>query len=200
VLLDVGCGSGRYLDRARSLGWETHGVEPSQEAAEIANANGHKVVVGDIANSDYPSNSFDYIQFWHVLEHIHDPMNTLRRARSWLKDTGTVGIAAPNADSLGAFMFGNHWFHLDAPRHLFAFNPTSIARLLSDSGFLMTEFETYSHLSDWLYSLRLGGSDRDRLAVSVLAKRPMLVILGLVERLADLAGRGEHLRVSARPV
>jgi 2-polyprenyl-3-methyl-5-hydroxy-6-metoxy-1,4-benzoquinol methylase len=169
------------------------------EAATIANANGHQVRVGDIVEVDFQVDSFDYIQFWHSLEHCREPGMVLRRARSWLKDTGTIGIAAPNADSLGAFIFGDRWFNLDAPRHLFAFNPTNIIRLLSDCGFHVNEFETYSQLSDWTNSCGFDGSDRTRLLASALKFLPSRLVLGQVQRLAALTGWGEHLRVSAVP-
>ena len=84
-LLDVGCGSGDFLDAARSTGlWQVEGLEPNAAAAEAAAKTlGARVYPGDLLSAD-PAGPFQAITMWHVLEHVPDP----RRAA-----TGRPGAA-----------------------------------------------------------------------------------------------------------
>ena len=47
-----------------------------------------------------PKEKFDTIIMSHVLEHVNDPVEILKRARKWLNTSGRVIAVVPNADSL----------------------------------------------------------------------------------------------------
>jgi len=87
-LLDVGCGSGRWLAEVRKLGFEVEGVEPDPDTAQMALALGLNIFCGDLLAVNFPSSYFDMVRFWHVLEHCHDPMSMLREARRILRGGG----------------------------------------------------------------------------------------------------------------
>ncbi len=64
-LLDVGCGNGAFLLRAREMGFEVHGCEPDQPAVETCSRLGLDVKLGDVWSVGYPNATFDYITLNH---------------------------------------------------------------------------------------------------------------------------------------
>jgi 2-polyprenyl-3-methyl-5-hydroxy-6-metoxy-1,4-benzoquinol methylase len=47
-----------------------------------------------------PEEKYDNIVMAHILEHVEDPVDILRRAAAWLSDRGRIQIIVPNAMSL----------------------------------------------------------------------------------------------------
>ncbi len=106
-VLDVGAGSGVLLDALRARGREALGIERRSDRADVVDTDLADVEEGWAA-----------VVFWHSLEHLPDPTEALRQAARLLGPGGVVVIAAPNADSLQARVFGDRWLALDLPRHL----------------------------------------------------------------------------------
>jgi hypothetical protein len=71
---------------------------------------------------------------WHVLEHVPEPFGAVARAAGLLRPGGRLVISVPNVESLQARIGGEHWFHLDLPRHQFHFGPRSISALVRRAG------------------------------------------------------------------
>lgn len=159
-MLEVGCGTGLFLYRHRSLGWETLGVEMSEKAASIARKAGLNVVSERIEQSDMPEGHFDVIVLMHVLEHLEDPVGILTRLRPLLAPNGRVMIEVPNASALGMRIFGSYWFALDLPRHLHHFKLADIERLSDQAGFRVTR-HLFRNVGDW-YSRSVDYWLRDR--------------------------------------
>lgn len=137
-MLDVGCGPGHLMEQMRNRGWEVWGVEMDGAAARKAAAragSAERVLVGTLADADYPEHGFDLITASHVLEHLHDPLTALERMRGWLRPGGRIQIWVPNIDSLESRLFGPHWSGLDAPRHLYHFSPATVSGMLVRAGF-----------------------------------------------------------------
>ena len=67
-LLEVGCGeAGRLAWLQSSLGIESHGVDPSQAAVDVAKARGLNVVRATADALPYPDNTFDIVVFGFCL-------------------------------------------------------------------------------------------------------------------------------------
>jgi len=101
LLLEVGCGSGEWLSYMRGLGWRVEGVEPDPIAVEIALGDGLNVRGGRLSEQRHPDGYADVIALIHVIEHLHDPLDTLRECRRVLDPNGRLVIATPNSASLG---------------------------------------------------------------------------------------------------
>ena len=72
-------------------------------------------------------------------------MEPIACAPMWLKkmtENGALMIAVPNYGSAQARFGGEHWFHLNLPRHIFQFNRATLERLLSDHGFRIEHSRT----------------------------------------------------------
>jgi SAM-dependent methyltransferase len=154
--LDIGCGEGTFLQLLQKEGWECHGTELTAESASRAIRLGISVSVGQIDEDRFAPHSFDLITLWQVLEHLPDPMRTLKIATHLLKKGGILAISTPNIDSLQAEVGRNQWFHLDPPRHLYLYSPRTLEQIIGSFGFRL---QTLHHFSleqnpyGWLQSL-----------------------------------------------
>lgn len=142
--LDIGCGNGAYesyLIKDNS-GWEFYGVEPNKNSFQVAkNIEGFKVFNGNLKQADYPADFFDVILMSHSLEHLSDPMLSLKECYRILKPGGHLVVNVPNFNSLARRFFGKYWFHLDAPRHLFHFTPNVLEKMMEKSGFKIKQIK-----------------------------------------------------------
>jgi len=135
-ILDLGCGSGRLLVLFLEKGWEVYGVDISKAACISTKKKvGKNVFCGELEDQNFPSDFFDMVILWHVIEHIPDPRKVLKEIRRILKKDGILVLALPNIESLQFKIFRKYWFPLDVPRHLYHFSPRTIKRLLELSGF-----------------------------------------------------------------
>ncbi len=118
-VLDYGCGSDAFLNRARKWGWKTTGMDFSEFAVEQALASGHRAFLlsANVWN-EIADNSIDLIRMNHVLEHLYDPREVLANLYSKLKPGGRMHIAVPNPGSMSANIYRRFWFSLDCPRHI----------------------------------------------------------------------------------
>lgn len=138
-LLDLGCGNGRFMMQMQSAGWEVHGIDSDQKSVDLARGAGLNARCGSLDTLDgLPQAHFDAITLHHVLEHLHSPVDTLKRCRGALKSGGQMVIATPNFASLGHRLFGADWFALQPPTHLSLFTFESLGRALKMAGFEKT--------------------------------------------------------------
>ena len=135
--LDVGCGSGQFLQALRDAGWQVAGIEPSARARAAAAAQLGAGVVspGTLAESAFAPASFDLVTFWDVLEHLPDPLAALRRARDLLAPGGRLAVETQDVKSLAARLLGRRWHHYKHAEHLLHFHRGTLRRALRASGF-----------------------------------------------------------------
>jgi len=145
-LLDVGCGSGELLEALRADGWRVSGVEPSARSAGIARAQrGLDVQAAAFDDADLADGSFEVVVFAAALEHMHDPLAALTRARRLLAPDGLVAVLnLPRLDAPQARLFGARWIGLDLPRHLYHFEPGTFAATARHAGLRVIATEPYS--------------------------------------------------------
>jgi len=155
-VLDVGCGRGVILGPLADKGFEVHGLEISAEAARGADPRAEIRIAESLKAAEYRSDSFDEVIIWHVLEHVSDPVGTLREIHRILKPGGRLVVAVPNFSSLQARCTGAAWFHLDLPRHLYHFPLSTLQRLLALTGFQVQSVHHFSLRQNpfgWIQSL-----------------------------------------------
>ncbi len=131
TLLDIGAGTGDFLLKAKSKGFQVQGMEPNAKARELALQKGVALAADW---NQIPADSYRYITLWHVLEHLPDLETEIQRIVSHLEPDGTLIVAVPNFKSFDAQYYGSHWAGYDVPRHLWHFSRTSIAKLFGAHG------------------------------------------------------------------
>lgn len=132
-VLDFGCGTGDFLKTCKEKGWKISGVEPSEIARKKAEENtGIK-----IANSlqGVSTVKVSTITAWHVLEHVPDLHDTVKKLSSYLTINGHMIIAVPNYQSPDGQKYKDHWAGYDVPRHLWHFSQQSMTTLLEKNEF-----------------------------------------------------------------
>jgi 2-polyprenyl-3-methyl-5-hydroxy-6-metoxy-1,4-benzoquinol methylase len=131
-LLDIGCGTGEFLNTIKSAGWEVSGVEPSETARRKAE---ELLQHSLLENLETATGQFEIITLWHVLEHLPDLKGSLEKIFNLLNSDGRVLIAVPNHNSADSKKYGAFWAGYDVPRHLWHFNQKAMATLLQASNF-----------------------------------------------------------------
>lgn len=129
-LLDVGCGTGDFLQVAQQNNWTVSGIEPNEQARGIANKKTNSSVFETEQLLKFKANSFDVITLWHVLEHVPNLEDHVAVLKKLLTSNGTLIIAVPNYNSFDAKHYKNFWAALDVPRHLWHFNRSSVSKLV----------------------------------------------------------------------
>jgi 2-polyprenyl-3-methyl-5-hydroxy-6-metoxy-1,4-benzoquinol methylase len=205
TILDVGCGSGFFLRALNAANWTCFGVETGAAATASATRalGSDRVFHGTLLEARYAEERFDVVTLWSALEHTNYPRANLLEARRVIKTGGTVIVQVPNAASYQARWFGGDWFALDAPRHRYHFDQSSLGRLLSDSGFEVYRTTLFSrahnaHALRQSLKAKLSGNGAGPLRRSLfLASIPLLKPFDLV--MTGL-GRGATLTVAARAI
>lgn len=133
-ILDIGTGSGAFLNEMRAANWAVTGLEPDDTARKKA------IELYDIEplSSDQlfqlPFGKYDAITMWHVLEHVHQLHEYVAAFKNLLSDKAKLFIAVPNYTSYDAAHYKEHWAAYDVPRHLYHFSPASMQKLMSEHG------------------------------------------------------------------
>ena len=96
-LLDVGSGSGEFLELASAAGWEVEGVEPYAPSVDKARRKGLTVHAGDLAAARLPEGSFDVVTYWEVIDYVEEPVAELREVLRVLRPGGVVWLRTRNA-------------------------------------------------------------------------------------------------------
>ena len=139
-VLDVGCGDGRFLHRMQKAGWSVDGVDFDAKAVAAAKLRyGLVLRHGDLASADFPSGAYDAVTLSHVIEHVPDPIGLLVEVRRVLKQGGRMVVVTPNSESYGHREFKEHWYGLDAPRHLQIFSTRTLSETGRRAGFRVIE-------------------------------------------------------------
>jgi len=135
-LLDVGCGNGSFVKDAIDWGWNAEGLDPDPEvAAAVSPRLGARITTGTLGEVYYPEASFAAVTMDHTIEHLHDPVATLREALRILQPRGSIWVATPNVNSLGHRLFKSDWRGLEPPRHLVLFNAKALRAALTAAGY-----------------------------------------------------------------
>lgn len=151
TVLDIGTGTGDFLLACKKNGWSITGIEPNQNARNLAQEKFRQISDNNSSQLFYESLKslqesnvenlvkFDVITMWHVLEHVPDVENYIKQLRSLLKPNGTLIVAVPNFKSYDAFYYGKFWAAFDVPRHLSHFSKKSIKLLFENEKMEVTK-------------------------------------------------------------
>jgi SAM-dependent methyltransferase len=208
-LLDVGAGHGRFVAAARAAGWDASGIEPS------GRSGARHVERRALEEADYQG--LDAVTLWHVLEHVEDPADALRRMHGWLAPGGLLLVGVPNLASLQARLGGPRWYHLDLPRHRTHFTAGGVEAAVSAAGFeplrtvhLLAEHNPFgmwqslvnrlTPTPSWLYNAlkRNAGPARAADVVPTLLALPLAPLAAGAETLAGALGHGGTVAVLAQ--
>ena len=129
-ILDVGCGTGAFLHTMQKAGWKITGLEPDDSARKKAKELYNLNIESSEKLFSLSAEGFDAITMWHVLEHVHQLHDYLKKLKELLKPGGKFFIAVPNYTCYDEKVYKEFWAAYDVPRHLYHFSPASMQTLL----------------------------------------------------------------------
>lgn len=199
-VLDVGCATGELLMAVRVAGnRNVVGVELSQDAAKMARSRGLDVHSGTLEDAAFPDEHFETVIASHTLEHVPDPVVTLREMHRILSPGGAVILWLPNVESVEARMLGTRWIGYDPPRHLTTFGVSTLTRALDTTGFRVVEIRHEAVGLEWAWGFRSWLGER-RPGIERVAARlhPMLIIAATpLAMIGAATGQSGRIRVVA---
>jgi SAM-dependent methyltransferase len=135
ILMDIGCGTGEFLNYCSKMNFVTTGIEPNEKARVFGKVEFGLSILNENELDSFQPSSFDIITMWHVLEHVHKLNERMKRIKQLLKPEGTFIIAVPDSNSWDAGKYKACWAAYDLPRHLYHFTPDSVKKLALKNGF-----------------------------------------------------------------
>lgn len=141
-LLDIGSGTGYFLNIAKERSYQVTGIEKDSKAREYAITSFGLDVKDEHSLWGIESESFDVVTLWHVLEHMNNLNEVVSKIKSILKPDGVMILALPNHKSHDAKIFKEYWAAYDVPRHLWHFTPDTVEKLLSKHQFEIIKQKT----------------------------------------------------------
>ena len=141
-ILDVGTGTGFFLNEMKENGWQVTGTEKSSDARDFAKKEFNLDNLPSENLFTLKEKSFDVITLWHVLEHIHLLNENMETFARLLKTKGKLIIAVPNHDSFDAKHYREFWAAYDVPRHIWHFAPKQMKQFGEKHGFKLTTLHT----------------------------------------------------------
>ena len=133
-LLDIGSGTGHFAAEMKKSDWNVKCVEINETAREHSILKFGLEALHPSEISNLHDAEFDCITLWHVLEHL-DLNKYLSEIRRLLKPGGTCIIAVPNIASYDAKYYKKYWAAYDVPRHLWHFQPETLAFVTESRNF-----------------------------------------------------------------
>jgi len=141
-LLDIGCGTGRLIYHMRRLGWDAVGIDINPDSAAVARENGLHVTVGRLDDYLGIDGGFDAIHMGDTIEHLSEPIQTLKIVHRLLRPGGLLTIETPNVRCgfavltlLVARALGSRWAYSEAPYHLYEYTAGALITLVQRAGF-----------------------------------------------------------------
>jgi 2-polyprenyl-3-methyl-5-hydroxy-6-metoxy-1,4-benzoquinol methylase len=132
-ILDIGCGTGEFLNFMNRVGWKTTGIEPAASPREFAKQQYNLNIFDENELDNLPTGGFDVITLWHVLEHVPDLNNRIDQIKRLLTKDGLLVVALPNCESWDAVFYQEHWAAWDVPRHFYHFSKSTFSLLMKNN-------------------------------------------------------------------
>ncbi|MBD2654451.1 class I SAM-dependent methyltransferase [Synechocystis sp. FACHB-383] len=155
AILDIGCGGGTLLRHLHACGYQNlTGVDPFlKESVKVA---GIELLKLGIEGLDQNQN-YDLIMLHHSLEHMVEPLWTLKHIARLLNPQGIALIRIPVAGTWAWRTYGANWVQLDAPRHLLIPSVQGMKQLIEQAGLCLQKIEFDSDQFQFI------GSEKNRL-------------------------------------
>lgn len=171
AILEIGSGTGELLHEIADFGIRrVIGIDPFVPK-DIIYKNGARVYKSSIQDLTklVGDEKFDLIMFNHSLEHSPTPFEDLVNISQYLKKDGEILIRLPVSGSEVAQQYGQYWWSLDAPRHIYLFSTKSMELVAKKLGLSVKRTHFEGTIDDFL------ASEQHKAGIPLLAKTSYVV-------------------------
>ena len=152
-VLEVGSYYGAFLSEVKKVAGSVTGIEPSKHAVNYLKEQHSDIDVFQGTLERYvdqyvkEGKKFDTVVLWDVIEHVPDPILTLKNINKLLKPGGIVIFSTINIESSFSLILGPMWpWFMDM--HYYYFSDRGYVDMLHRSGYVM---ENHNHYSYYVY-------------------------------------------------
>lgn len=197
-LLDIGCGAAFFIACLKRYGWDVTGIDISEWASKCAREKlGLNVFTGSVGEIQLKER-FDVITMYHNLEHLPDPVRTLKRVSEMLNKDGVLIIKGPNLASFDRVWHGENWRGYDLPFHLYHFTPQTYQMILEKAGFSVQKiiFQYWNPIAH-LMEIKLGDgirADHPPDAIEIFYKRRDNLFLKSISKMMHITAKLLNLK------
>ncbi len=216
LVLDITGDGGSVATALRRAGMRVYALQPLLGPPVRHRHDGDHIPLVCFRPSEacFARGSFGAVVALHVLEHLADPLATLKSLRALLADDGRLLIQVPNAESWQALLLGERWNGYDIPRHPISYREDDIVDLIRISGFDVVRRKRFSLRDDpaglatslcpWSDPMVRRLRRVNETALSSALKNAIYGVLTVsalpLALLEAVAGVGASLLIEARPV
>jgi 2-polyprenyl-3-methyl-5-hydroxy-6-metoxy-1,4-benzoquinol methylase len=201
-LLDVGCAAGNFLHIAQRSGFQGEGLELNELYVDYVRRHRPLIIHRKLLEEmHYPEATFDIVTLWDVLEHLPQPVQTLRSVASVLKRGGVLGLTTINHACLNERLLKERWRYYMPPDHLCSFTPSLLERMLKQTGFRIVRLQhhyMFEVLADHWFAFLKSSKSPSYPFLNKAQKLIYSLLAHFTQRLFGIVGSGDLLTVYAR--
>lgn len=134
-ILDVGCGMGLFLSKAKKKGFDAEGLELSHYASKFVSLLGIKIQNKSIEEADLKAGQYSAVVMREVVEHLNDPKKALTKIYSSIKNDGILFITTGNYNCIERRLKKSNWHYFMPKGHIYIFSSKTIKKYLEEVGF-----------------------------------------------------------------
>lgn len=177
-IMEIGCGEGILLERLNGR-YKVWGIDFNEEAIRVARAKGLRVfpMTSDVFSAKNPELKFDVVAFFHLIEHLENPLEFLKDVLGILNPNGFLFLSIPNPNRCMLKIGREDWDY--PPHHLTRFSKIGIKRLLERAGFQVLRDLNQPVEDDVIYRLKIDPYKRLPLPTFIreIIKLPFFILL-----------------------
>ena len=136
-LLDIGAGSGIFVEEAIAAGYDAIGIEPSEWLQVQASARNIPIVNG-LFPHEAINGKFAVITLIDVLEHVSNPGALLQNIANQLEKNGVLLLVTPDVGGVVPRLLGHKWWHFRVA-HIGYFNRKNLLISLDGAGLVVSK-------------------------------------------------------------
>ncbi len=155
-ILEIGGGNGFFLREALKMGFTSIlGIEPSKGAVALAEPEIKTHMIVDVLRTGIvPDNSFDVVVMFHVLDHLPDPLESIKLCEKALKPGGKFIVAVHNEKSWSAKFLRNRSPIFDV-EHTYLYSKVTGKELFEKASLIKITAGNYSNKYSLSYLIHL---------------------------------------------
>jgi 2-polyprenyl-3-methyl-5-hydroxy-6-metoxy-1,4-benzoquinol methylase len=146
-ILDVGYGSGKFLQHVKDKGYTPYGIELSKKLVTFGKKLG---INAYLSFGEFPRQKMDVVTLFDVIEHITTPYEFMIQVNKTLRKGGVLMITTPNANSISAKVLKSKWWVFGPEAHFVVYSLTSLKILLRGYGYKIVSTQTDT-INQWFY-------------------------------------------------